>query len=171
MVGKTLGHYEILEPLGAGGMGEVYRARDSTLKRDVALKLLHEDQAADRDLVLRLEREAHLLAALNHPNIAAVYGLEESEGSHYLVMELVVGRTAEERLRQGPLPVADVLRIGEEVALGVVDAQAEVADLVHDRARHGGDRRDQWVRDLQADPAPSASPGGNIELIMLKSRQ
>ena len=76
LVGKTLGHYEILEPLGAGGMGEVYRARDTTLKREVALKLLHEDRAADRELAMRLEREAHLLAALNHPNIATIHSLE-----------------------------------------------------------------------------------------------
>ncbi len=78
MVGKTLGHYEILEPLGAGGMGEVYRARDTKLDRDVAIKVLPEDFATDPDRLARFEREAKLLAALNHPNIAAIYGLEDA---------------------------------------------------------------------------------------------
>ncbi len=78
MVGKTLGHYEILEPLGKGGMGEVYRARDAKLDRDVAIKVLPEDLAADPDRLARFEREAKLLAALNHPNIAAIYGLEDA---------------------------------------------------------------------------------------------
>ena len=73
MVGKTLGHYEILEPLGKGGMGEVYRARDTKLDRDVAIKVLPEDFATDEDRLARLEREAHLLAALNHPHIAVVH--------------------------------------------------------------------------------------------------
>ncbi len=73
LVGKTLGHYEILEPLGKGGMGEVYRARDTTLKREVAIKVLPQELSADPDRLARLEREAHLLAALNHPNIATVY--------------------------------------------------------------------------------------------------
>ncbi len=78
MVGKTLGHYEILEPLGKGGMGEVYRARDTKLDRDVAIKVLPEDFATDPDRLARFEREAKLLAALNHPNIAAIYGLEDA---------------------------------------------------------------------------------------------
>ncbi len=78
MVGKTLGHYEILEPLGKGGMGDVYRARDTKLDRDVAIKVLPEDLAADPDRLARFEREAKLLAALSHPNIAAIYGLEDA---------------------------------------------------------------------------------------------
>ncbi len=80
MVGKTLGHYEILEPLGKGGMGEVYRARDTKLQREVAIKLLPEELSADPDRLARLEREAHLLAALNHPNIATIHALEEDHG-------------------------------------------------------------------------------------------
>ena len=91
MVGKTLGHYEILEPLGAGGMGEVYRARDTKLKRDVAIKVLPEELSADPDRLARLEREAHLLAALNHSNIATIHALEEEEGTRFLVLELVKG--------------------------------------------------------------------------------
>ncbi len=78
VVGKTLGHYEILEPLGKGGMGEVYRARDTKLDRDVAIKVLPEDFATDPERLVRFEREAKLLAALNHPNIAAIYGLEDA---------------------------------------------------------------------------------------------
>jgi len=88
VVGKTLGHYEIFEPLGAGGMGEVYRARDTTLKRDVAIKVLPEELSADPDRLARLEREAHLLAALNHPNIATIHALEEDQGTRFLVLEL-----------------------------------------------------------------------------------
>ncbi len=84
MVGKTLGHYEILEPLGKGGMGEVYRARDTTLKREVAIKVLPEELSADPDRLARLEREAHLLAALNHPNIATIHSLEQHEVTRLL---------------------------------------------------------------------------------------
>ncbi len=97
MVGKTLGHYEILEPLGAGGMGEVYRARDTKLDRDVAIKVLPEDFATDPDRLARLEREARLLAALNHANIATIHGLEDSDGVRFIAMELVEGETLAER--------------------------------------------------------------------------
>ena len=89
MVGKTLGPYKILEPLGAGGMGEVYRARDTKLDRDVAIKVLPEDFAADPDRLARFEREAKLLASLNHANIAAIYGLADEGEISFLAMELV----------------------------------------------------------------------------------
>ena len=105
MVGKTLGHYEILEPLGAGGMGEVYRARDATLKRDVAVKVLSEEFAADSDRLARLEREAHLLASLNHPNIATIHSLERDGETRFLVLELVKGESLEQLLAGGPLTV------------------------------------------------------------------
>src|SRR5690349_11545655 len=88
-----VGAYEILSPLGAGGMGEVYRARDTKLQRDVALKILPEALARDAQRMARFEREAQVLASLNHPNIAAIYGLEESNGVRALVMELVEGET------------------------------------------------------------------------------
>jgi len=94
--GKTLGHYEILEPLGKGGMGEVYRARDTKLKRDVAIKVLPEELSADPDRVARLEREAHLLAALNHPNIATIHSLEHTGDTRFLVLELVKGESLEQ---------------------------------------------------------------------------
>jgi serine/threonine protein kinase len=91
--GTKLGPYEILSLVGAGGMGEVYRARDSRLGRDVAIKALSENLAHDPDRLARFEREARLLASLNHPNIAAIYGLEEVSGQRYLVLEFVEGET------------------------------------------------------------------------------
>ena len=91
--GTRLDHYEIVGPLGAGGMGEVYRAVDSKLRREVALKILPPKFAADPSRLARFEREAHLLASLNHPNIAAIYGLEHSDGIRFLVLELVEGQT------------------------------------------------------------------------------
>src|SRR5688572_23691656 len=96
--GGRLGSYEIVGPLGAGGMGEVYQARDTRLGRDVALKILPELFARDDDRLARFEREARALASLNHPNIAQIYGVEESGGRRALVMELVPGRTLEEML-------------------------------------------------------------------------
>ena len=101
--GTRLGPYEILAPIGAGGMGEVYRARDARLGRDVALKVLPEVFSKDAERMARFGREAQLLASLNHPNIAALYGLEESEGARALVMELVDGPTLAERIATGPI--------------------------------------------------------------------
>ena len=115
-LGNRLGPYEILAPIGAGGMGEVYRARDTKLGRDVALKVLPEAFARDADRMARFEREARVLASLNHPNIATIHGLEESGGSCFLVMELVSGQTLEERLAAGALPVEEVLRICIQIA-------------------------------------------------------
>jgi serine/threonine protein kinase len=91
MIRETLVHYEITAEIGRGGMGEVYQAKDTKLGRDVAIKVLPEEFALDTDRVARFQREAKLLASLNHPNIAAIYGLEESEGTHFLVMELIEG--------------------------------------------------------------------------------
>jgi serine/threonine protein kinase len=99
--GTRLGAYEILSALGAGGMGEVYRARDTKLGREVAIKVLPEAWAFDADRATRFEREAQVLASLNHPHIAALYGMEESGGRHVLVMELVEGETLAERLARG----------------------------------------------------------------------
>ena len=96
--GTKLGAYEIHSPVGAGGMGEVYRARDTKLQRDVALKVLPEALARDAGHVARFQREAQVLASLNHPNIAAIYGLEESGGVRALVMELVEGPTLADRI-------------------------------------------------------------------------
>src|SRR5262245_27977529 len=103
--GTRLGPYEIQAPLGAGGMGEVYRARDTKLNRDVALKVLPDTFTLDADRLARFKREAQVLASLNHPNIGAIYGLEESTEIQALVLELVEGPTLADRIAQGPLPV------------------------------------------------------------------
>src|SRR5450755_2214334 len=114
--GRHLGPYEILAPIGAGGMGEVYRARDTKLGRDVALKVLPEAFAHDTDRMARFEREAQVLASLNDPNIAAIYGLEESDGVRALVMELVEGRTLAERIGGRAMPLEDALPIAKQIA-------------------------------------------------------
>ena len=113
--GHQLAHYEILELIGKGGMGEVYRARDGKLGRDVAIKVLPDEFAEDTERLRRFQREAKVLASLNHPNIAAIYGLEQSEGTHYLVLELVPGETLAERIARGPISVEEALRIGIKV--------------------------------------------------------
>lgn len=114
--GTRLGHYEILAPLGGGGMGEVYRARDTRLGREVAIKRLPEAFARDTERLARFEREARLLAALNHPHVAAIYGLEQADDRRFLVLELVPGPTLAERLAAGPLPVNEALGIGRQIA-------------------------------------------------------
>jgi eukaryotic-like serine/threonine-protein kinase len=117
--GTRLGVYEIVAQIGAGGMGEVYRARDRQLNRDVAVKLLHADVASDPERLDRFSREAYLLAALSHPNIAHVYGLEAASAdgeSSALVMELVEGDTLADRLAAGPLPLADAVPIARQIA-------------------------------------------------------
>jgi len=111
-----LGPYEIVTPLGAGGMGEVYRARDTRLDRDVAIKVLPESMARDKERVMRFEREAKLLASLNHPQIAAIHGFEESNGKKFLVLEYVEGETLSGRLKTGPLPVEEALEVGKQIA-------------------------------------------------------
>src|SRR5215471_11559294 len=114
--GSRIGAYEITGALGAGGMGEVYRARDTRLKRDVALKILPPAVASDRDRVARFEREAELLAALNHPNIAQIHGVEDADGSLALVMELVEGEDLAEHIARGPLRLDEALSIARQVA-------------------------------------------------------
>jgi eukaryotic-like serine/threonine-protein kinase len=117
--GVRLGSYEIIDLLGAGGMGEVYRALDSGLGREVAIKVLPQALALHPERLARFEREARLLASLSHPNIAVVHGLERSSDSYYLVMELVQGHTLAERLARGPLPMADALATMKQVAEGL----------------------------------------------------
>src|SRR2546426_5327260 len=109
--GARLGPYEILSAIGAGGMGEVYRARDTKLNRDVAIKILPEAFAQDSDRLARFKREAQVLASLNHPNIASIFGIEESNGSMALAMELVEGPTLSDRLAAGPIPLEETLII------------------------------------------------------------
>ena len=114
--GTRLGPYEVLGPLGAGGMGVVYRATDTNLKRQVAIKVLPASVAGDADRLSRFQREAEVLAALNHPNVAAIYGLEKSDGTIALVMELVEGPTLADRIAQGAVPVDEALHIARQIA-------------------------------------------------------
>lgn len=119
VVGQSIAHYHVQAKIGMGGMGEVYRATDSRLDRDVALKLLPEKFARDTERMARFEREAKVLASLNHPNIASIYGLEESNGARALVMELVEGVTLAERIKRGPLPLDEALPIAKQIAEGL----------------------------------------------------
>ena len=122
--GDRLGPYEIVAPLGAGGMGEVWRARDAKLEREVALKFLPASFAADPERLARFEREAKVLAALNHPNIAAIYGFHEHDEHRFLAMELVAGSDLAARLTQGSLPLAEAIEIARQVAAGLEAAHA-----------------------------------------------
>ncbi len=114
--GVRLGPYEITAQIGVGGMGEVYRAIDTTLNRQVAVKVLPESLASDAERIARFEREAKTLASLNHTNIAQIYGFEKSSGVHALVMELVEGPTLENRIAQGAIPVDEALPIAKQIA-------------------------------------------------------
>jgi eukaryotic-like serine/threonine-protein kinase len=127
--GALIGQYRIEGWLGAGGMGEVYRAHDTTLNRDIALKVLPESFTRDPDRVARFTREAHVLASLNHPNIAAIHGLVDDGDMHALVLELVEGPTLTERLAQGPLPLSEALAIARQIADAL--AAAHEHGLVH----------------------------------------
>jgi Tol biopolymer transport system component len=129
LAGTRLGPYEILAPLGAGGMGEVYRARDTRLGREVAIKRLSDALAGDARNLGRFEREARMLAALNHPHIAQIYGLEEQDGERFLVLELVEGESLEARLRAGPLRMPEALRLAGEIAEAL--AAAHEKGVVH----------------------------------------
>src|SRR5579863_3039262 len=115
--GTKLGSYAILAQIGAGGMGEVYQAHDTKLGRDVAIKILPDAFAHDSERLARFQREAKMLASLNHPNIATIHGLEQSNGTSYLVMELVTGETLADRVkREGAVPVEEALTIGVQMA-------------------------------------------------------
>lgn len=130
MIGTTLAHYEIRKRLGRGGMGEVYRALDSRLGREVAIKLIPPEVAADPERIARFEREARALAALQHPNIATIYGFEEdASGSRFLVMELVEGETLAERIARGPLELGELLPIAIQITDGLAAAHAKA--IVH----------------------------------------
>src|SRR5512138_701330 len=123
--GTKLGHYEVLSQIGEGGMGVVYLAKDRKLNRDVAIKVLPESLASDDDRVARFKREAQVLASLNHPKIAAIYGLEESGGVLALVMELIEGPTLADRIEASPIPLDDALPIAKQIA--------EALEAAHER--------------------------------------
>src|SRR3984885_9646457 len=114
--GTKLGAYEVLSAIGAGGMGEVYQAHDTKLGRDVAIKVLPAAFAHDPERLSRFQREARMLASLNHPNIATIHGWEQSDGVSYLVMELVPGQTLAERISKGALPLEEALKVAGQIA-------------------------------------------------------
>lgn len=120
--GAMLAHYEILELVGKGGMGEVYRARDAKLDRDVAIKVLPDELASDEERLRRFQREAKILAALNHPNIAGIHGLEESQGTSYLLLEYVPGETLAERIARGSIPLDEALHVAGQIAEALEEA-------------------------------------------------
>ena len=125
LIGAQLGAYSIIGRLGAGGMGEVYRARDTKLGRDVAIKVLPDVFTTDPERLARFEREARMLAALNHPNIGAIYGVEDADGIRALVLELVDGETLADRIARGPVPLKEALPMARQIA--------EALDAAHDK--------------------------------------
>src|SRR5437899_9714266 len=127
--GQKLGSYEIVSALGAGGMGEVYRARDPRLGRDVAIKVVPGSLVADTERLRRLEQEAHAVAALNHPNILAIYDVGEADGAPYVVSEMLEGETMRDRLRSGPLSSRKAIDYGLQIARGL--AAAHEKGIVH----------------------------------------
>ncbi len=127
--GSLLGPYEIVELRGKGGMGEVYRARDSRLRRDVAIKVLPSELSKDPTFKQRFEREATTISQLQHPGVCTLYDVGSEGGVDYLVMEYLEGETLEDRLRKGPLPIDDVLRIGGEISEAVAAAHRRA--IVH----------------------------------------
>src|SRR6202022_3771551 len=146
--GNKLGPYEIQSPLGAGGMGEVYRARDPRLARDVALKVLPEPFAADSERMARFEREAKVLASLNHPNVAAIYGLEESNSGRAPVLEAGEGPPLAERIAQGPIPIEEALPIAKQICDGL--------EYAHERATIHRDLKPANVK---------VTPEGSVKLL------
>jgi eukaryotic-like serine/threonine-protein kinase len=167
MIGVQLGAYEIVGKLGEGGMGEVYRARDTKLKREVALKLLPDLFAHDPERLARFEREAHVLASLNHPHIAQIHGVEESGGVRALVMELVEGDTLAERIAHGPIPLEEALPIARQIA-DALEA-AHDAGIIHRDLKPANIkvRGDGTVKVLDfglAKPGSTARPASGTEL-------
>jgi Tol biopolymer transport system component len=155
-----LGPYDIVGPLGAGGMGEVYRATDTRLKRQVAIKILPAPLAADPDRLARFQREAEVLASLSHPHIAGIYGLEESNGVKALVMELVEGPTLADRIRQGPIPLDEALPIAQQIA-AALEAAHEQAIIHRDlKPANIKVREDGTVKVLDFGLAKLADPTG-----------
>src|SRR5262249_52620287 len=180
-VGTQLGSLKITELLGVGGMGEVYRARDTKLKRDVAVKILPDEFSRDADRVNRFKREAEVLASLNHQNIATIYGVEEADGARALVLELVEGPTLADRLARGPVPIRETLTIVRQIAEGVeaahgrgivhrdlkpgnikITAEGTVKVLDFGLAKAAGD--DAWSPDLSQLPTVN---GGTLAGLIL----
>src|SRR5215472_10535993 len=147
-VGTRLGTLEITALLGKGGMGEVYRARDTKLKREVAIKILPEEFSRDRDRVSRFQREAEVLASLNHPNIASIYDLQEADGAQFLVLELVEGETLAVLIARGPIPVEEALSIARSIC--------DALEAAHERGIIHRDLKPANVK---------VTPNGNVKVL------
>jgi serine/threonine-protein kinase len=148
MIGESIAHYSVTEKIGSGGMGEVYRAKDSKLGRDVALKILPDVFSKDTQRMSRFQREAHLLASLNHPNIASIYGVEESNGRRCLVLELIEGEDLSVRLKSGPMPLEEGLEIARQVA--------EALEAAHEKGIIHRDLKPANVK---------ITPGGSVKVL------
>jgi eukaryotic-like serine/threonine-protein kinase len=127
--GTRLGAYEIVLLLGKGGMGEVYRAKDTKLGRDVALKILPDAFTTEPERLARFRREAQVLASLNHPHIGAIYGLEESSGQQFLVLELIDGESLDKRIARGAMPVDEALAIAKQIAEALEAATRKASSI------------------------------------------
>src|SRR5215212_2703102 len=161
-LGTRLGPYEVTGQIGAGGMGEVYRATDTNLKRQVAIKVLPASVAADAERLARFQREAEILAALNHPNIAHIHGLERSDGTVALVMELVEGPTLAERIAEGPIPLDEALPIAKQIAAALEAAHEQ--GIIHRDLKPANIkvRADGTVKVLDFGLAKAMDPAGAL---------
>src|SRR5512138_1047474 len=163
--GTRLGVYEVTAQIGEGGMGQVYRATDTKLKRQVAIKILPPSLAADHDRLARFQREAEVLASLNHPHIAGIYGLEESDGITALVMELVDGEDLSQRIARGAMPIDEALPIAKQIADALEAAHEQ--GIIHRDLKPANIkvRADGTVKVLDfglakaIDPTSTSSPG------------
>jgi eukaryotic-like serine/threonine-protein kinase len=142
LVGRTLAHYRIRTVIGAGGTGEVYRATDTKLARDIALKVLPPDMASDPDRLARFQREARAVAALNHPNVVTVYSVEESDDVHFITMELIEGQALDHLISANGLPLDRIIEIGGSIA----EALAAAHEKGRRRTRPGVCAQDQHAR-------------------------
>ena len=171
MIGRTLTHYRITARLGEGGMGEVYRATDTKLGREVAIKVLPAGINHDPQSLVRFEREAKALAALNHPHIAGIHGFDADQGTHFLVLELVEGETLAERLRRGPLPIGEALMVARQMAEAIQEAHEH--GIVHRDLKPGNVKITpkgrvkvldfglaKMEQALCSEPGPPADPAG-----------
>ena len=174
--GTRLGHYDVTALLGEGGMGQVWQATDTQLNRDVALKILPDAFAADPDRLARFQREAQILASLNHPNIAQIYGIEEAEGTRALVLELVEGPTLADHIAQGAMPIEDALPIARQIAEAL--EAAHEAGVIHRDLKPANIkvRDDGTVKVLDfglakaLDPTPEGDPSQSPTLTAMASQ-
>jgi serine/threonine protein kinase len=164
IAGTRLGSYEIVAPLGAGGMGEVYRAHDTRLERDVAIKVLPQKLSVDREHLGRFEREARSASALNHPNVVTIYDVGESDSILYIAMELVEGKTLRDLMAPGGLPLRKLLEIGSQTAEGL--ARAHAGGILHRDLKPENlmVSEDGFVKILDFGLAKVTSPGAEPEM-------